>query len=153
MEWLNVNIAYWHWIVLGLALIGIELFSLTFYMVWIGASAIVVGMLSWVLPIPFSVQVLIWGALSIVCLVIWFKYFAPKMKDKTKSGMAMEALQGKIGTVLEFNSESLRGVLRFPAPLLGEDEWRFICEDKIVVGDRVAVKENSGNDLIVRLAK
>jgi hypothetical protein len=39
--------------------------------------------------------------------------------------------------------------LRFPAPILGSDEWSFICEDPVAIGDRVRVTEVSGNSLIV----
>ena len=42
-----------------------------------------------------------------------------------------------------------RGVVRFTTPLLGADEWPFICEDDVAVGDRVFIKELSGNTLIV----
>ena len=150
MEWLSANVAYWHWIVLGFALAGIEIFVPTFYMIWLGASAVVVGILTWLLPIPFAAQMLIWGVLSVVCLIAWFKFVSPKMKDVTNSGMAKEALFGKIGTVLEYNSDSSRGRLRFPAPLLGEDEWGFISEEALNAGDKVSVLDISGNDLIVK---
>jgi len=39
--------------------------------------------------------------------------------------------------------------VRFSTPLLGAEEWPFICEEKVVVGDRVAVADISGNTLIV----
>ena len=150
-EWLNANILYWHWIVFGVVLAGAELFVPSFFMLWLGTSAVVVGLLSLVLPISFAMQLLIWGILSVVCLVAWFKFVSPKMKDVTKSGMAKEALFGQLGTVLEFNSSTSRGRLRFPAPLLGEDEWAFICTETVAVGDKVSVADTSGNDLIVKV--
>ena len=150
MEWLNEHIAYWHWIVFGIALAAIEIFVPSFFMLWLGASAIVVGLITWFLPISFVVQMLIWGVLSIICLVGWFKFVSPKMKDVSNSGMAKEAMFGKVGTVLEFNSELSRGKLRFPAPLMGEDEWRFIFEGNLSPGDKVTVSDISGNDLIVK---
>jgi len=152
IEWLDANVAYWHWIVVGVLLAAVEMFVPTFFMLWLGVSAIVVGLLSLVIPMSFAVQMLVWGLLSLVCLVIWFMFVSPKMKDRTKSGMAMEALHGKIGTVLEYQQSSSRGLLRFSAPLLGEDEWRFICEQPLNPGDKVAVLDTSGNDLIVKLA-
>lgn len=150
-EWLNANVSYWHWIVFGVVLAGVEIFVPTFYMIWLGASAVIVGLLTWVVPLTFTVQLLIWGVLSVACLITWFKFVSPKMKDVTKSGMAKEALYGQVGTVLEFNSSTMRGRLRFPAPLLGEDEWRFICNENVNTGDKVSVTDNSGNDLIVKL--
>ena len=149
-EWLNNNVSYWHWIVFGVVLAGVEIFVPSFYMIWLGASAIVVGLLTLFLPIPFVVQLSLWGLLSVACLVIWFKFVSPKMKDVTKSGMAKEALFGQLGTVLEYNASTSRGRLRFPAPLLGEDEWAFICTESVAVGDKVSVTDTSGNDLIVK---
>jgi hypothetical protein len=63
--------------------------------------------------------------------------------------MAYEAMLGQVGMVIEWNAASSRGRLRFPAPIVGNDEWLFICEDAVDVGDRVRVKEFSGNTLIV----
>ncbi len=150
MEWLDTNVAYWHWIVFGIALAAFEIFVPSFFMLWLGASAIVVGLLSWFLPTSFVMEMLIWGVLSITCLIGWFKFVSPKMKDVSNSGMAKEAMFGKVGTVLEFNSEASRGKLRFPAPLLGEDEWRFIFEGNLAPGDKVSVFDVSGNDLLVK---
>ena len=43
-----------------------------------------------------------------------------------------------------------RGKLRFPAPVLGADEWIIISTDELSVGDRVTVVDVSGNSLIVK---
>ena len=51
MEWLDSNIAYWHWVVFGFLLAALEIFVPSFYMLWLGISAVAVGLLSWVLPI------------------------------------------------------------------------------------------------------
>jgi membrane protein implicated in regulation of membrane protease activity len=64
--------------------------------------------------------------------------------------MSREKMIGQVGTVIELNlSHEGRGKMRFPAPILGDDEWQFICVDTIEVGSRVIVKEFSGNSLIV----
>ena len=72
------------------------------------------------------------------------------MQDKTRSGMAHESMVGKVATVLDYHTATSRGQLRFSAPVLGEDEWRFICEQPLKPGDRVCVIDFSGNDLIVK---
>jgi len=150
MEWLNENVVYWHWIVIGLIMSVVEVFVPSFFMIWLGASAVVIGILSWIFPLSFTIELLLWAVLSLGCLILWFKFISPRMKDVTKSGMAREALIGQIGTVLDYNPSSTRGMLRFPAPLLGEDEWRFISEEKLSSGDKVVVTDTSGNDLIVK---
>ena len=150
LEWLNANIAYWHWLIFGLSLALAEIMLVSFVALWFGLSAIIVGLLLWIVPFSFTVQLLVWLVLSIVIVFAWFKWVSPHFKNKTFSGMSRERMIGQTGTVIEFNSvHEGRGTLRFPAPILGNDEWQFICTDTVDLGDRVIVREFSGNTLIV----
>ena len=45
MEMLFENLNYMHWLVLGIALVIVELFLWTVSLLWIGASAITVGII------------------------------------------------------------------------------------------------------------
>jgi inner membrane protein len=153
VEWLNANIAYWHWIVFGLLLAGLEIFVPSFVILWFGVSAIVIGLLLLLMNISVTVQLLIWAILSVVFLALWHKLVSPRMHDKTMAGLSREAIVGKVGTVLDYSIENGRGCLRFPAPILGNDEWELLSEEKLVSGDRVIVADVSGNTLIVRLKK
>lgn len=154
LEWLNANIAYWHWIVFGLFLMLAEIMTVSFILLWFGLSAILVGVLLWIFPISLTMQIFIWTVLSLFNVYAWFKWVSPHLKNKTLSGMAQEKMIGQIGTVIDYNPvQPERGLLRFPAPILGNDEWQFICSDEIEVGSRVIVKEFSGNTLIVNSFK
>ena len=79
----------------------------------------------------------------------WFKLVKPLNVDKTKAGLSKEALVGEIGQVLQIPSGDKRGKVRFPAPVLGSDEWLIISHDTVSIGDRVSVIDLSGNALIV----
>ena len=144
---------YWHWIVGGIILIISELMLASFFIIWFGAAAIIIGIALFFFP-AFSptYQILTWTILSSVLAWAWFKYLKPLSIDKTKAGLSAEAIIGEIGQVLSVpvNEKEKRGVLRFPAPILGADEWLFICEDKVEIGDRVKVQNISGNSLIVK---
>ena len=154
LDWLNANIAYWHWIVFGLILAVGEILLPSFVLLWFGLSALVVGGLLWLFPFSFTSQLFIWVTLSLFVVFGWFKWISPRMQTKTLSGMARETMLGQIGTVIEFNSvQPGRGTLRFPAPILGDDEWQFICEQEVEIGNRVVVREISGNTLIVTKSK
>ena len=150
VEWLDANILYWHWIVFGILLAGAEIFAPSFFLLWLGVSAFVVGFIVYFIDVSFSSEIILWGILSLSSLVAWFKFIAPSMKTKTLSGMSREALIGQEGTVTEFSKSILKGRLRFSAPIVGNDEWSVRCEDDLSVGDRAIVTEISGNDLIVR---
>jgi membrane protein implicated in regulation of membrane protease activity len=150
LEWLNTEVAYWHWMIFGLALALLEIMLFSFVALWFGLSALIVGLLLWLLPLSFTMQLTIWIILSIFIVFSWFKWVSPLLKNKSFSGMAKESMLGQMGTVIEYNSaHEGRGTLRFSAPILGADEWQFICTDTVEVGSRVTVREFSGNTLIV----
>jgi len=87
--------------------------------------------------------------MSIVLAIAWFKFLKPLSTDKTKAGLSKEAIVGEIGQVIATPIGDQRGKLRFSIPILGSEEWQFICEDNVAVGDRVRVGDVSGNALIV----
>lgn len=50
MELLFENLNYMHWLVIGLVLIIIELFVWSVFLLWIGASAITVSIIFYLIP-------------------------------------------------------------------------------------------------------
>ena len=142
---------YWQWIVFGIALLLSEIFIGSFFIVWFGAAAVVVGLL--VLPLPNlsgTAQLVIWAISSASFALAWFKLIKPLNIDKTKAGLSKEALLGEVGQVLQVPSGDKRGKVRFPAPVLGSDEWLIISHEAVSIGDRVSVVDLSGNALIVK---
>ncbi|MCD2449608.1 NfeD family protein [Methylicorpusculum oleiharenae] len=153
-EWLNAHIAYWHWIVLGFVLACGEILLPSFILLWFGLSAVVVGALLFFVPMPLSGQLLLWVILALINVWVWFKWISPSFKTKSLSGMAKESMIGQTGLVIECNgAHAGRGTLRFTIPILGNDEWQFICEDAVEPGSRVVVRDISGNTLIVSASK
>lgn len=147
---MEFEILYWHWIVFGIGLACLEIFVPSFTMLWFGAGAVLVGIVQFVFPnMSLNAQLLLWIVSSVAFTALWFKYLKPLSIDKTMAGLSLEAIQGEVGQVLVAPNGERRGTLRFPAPILGSDEWNFICEDEVAVGDRVRVKDVSGNSLIV----
>jgi membrane protein implicated in regulation of membrane protease activity len=147
---MGFELLYWHWIVVGMALMLSEIFLGSFFIFWFGAAALVVGLI--LLPFPGiseAAQIIIWASSSTLCAIGWFKYLKPLSRDKTKAGLSKETLLGEIGQVLDPPNGDKFGKMRFPAPVLGSDEWLIISQDELLVGDRVSVVDLSGNSLIV----
>jgi inner membrane protein len=72
-------ILFWHWFVAGLALLIVEMFLPTgFVLMWMGTSAIVVGAVAWLIPTPWTVELVLFGLLSIVSFFAWRKLFPQK---------------------------------------------------------------------------
>jgi membrane protein implicated in regulation of membrane protease activity len=145
-----IELAYWHWIVFGVLLILSEIVLTTFFILWFGVAAVIVGLLLLVLPdISLNWQIFIWTILSSVFAFFWFKYLKPLSVDRTKAGLSREAIVGQVGQVISTPNSDRRGHLRFSVPILGADEWTFISEEQVSDGDRVRVVDVSGNALVV----
>lgn len=142
---------YWHWLILGMALFLLEIFLPSFVFLIFGTGAAIVGLAMFFIPtMALSTQVLIWAIAICVNAAIWFKLVKPRLTDQTMAGLSKEMISNKTGIVLEAPSEANNhGRLRFSVPILGNDEWEFICETTIQAGDRVRVVDVSGNTLIV----
>lgn len=141
---------YWHWLVFGMVLVIAELIIPSFTIFWFGLGGIIIGGVLLVAPqTSFTWQLFLWAIASGAMTFLWFKCFKPLMADRTKAGISREAIMGETGQVIRAPEADKRGVVRFTTPLLGAEEWPFICEQKVAAGDRVAVTDISGNTLIV----
>jgi inner membrane protein len=148
---MTFEILPWHWIVFGFALMTSEMFLATFFILWFGAAAVIVGISVYFVPnLSTNAQILTWTVLSTLLAWCWFKYLKPLSIDRTKAGLSKEAIVGEIGQVLVPPNDDKRGKLRFPAPILGDDEWVIMSQDDLSIGDRVTVVDVSGNSLIVK---
>jgi len=146
---MELEMLYWHWLVLGLVLIVAEIFIPSFTILWFGLGALVVGVAALLFEIPFSIQVLIWTVFSVLFTVLWFKLVKPKMVVSSNSQAARESAIGESGQVIKLPAGDTKGKLRFSTPILGEDEWEFSCEAEVDLGDRLHIQEISGNVLVV----
>jgi membrane protein implicated in regulation of membrane protease activity len=151
---MELIILWWYWLIFGMLLILAEMLVPSFTLLWFGLSGLCIAVLLLFLPgLAFSLQLLFWALASIVFTLLWFKYFKPTMIDRTTAGVSKEAVTGETGMVIKAPQDQIRGIVRFSIPLLGSDEWEFICQDDCDVGDRVEVTDVSGNTLIVKTKK
>lgn len=147
-----MDLVWWHWMVLGLALGLLELAVPSFFIIWFGLGALLVGVALLAAPgIAFSGQVLLWTAASVAMTALWFKVFR-REDGKTRSGQANEAL-GEIGILVRavepLGVSSARGEVRFQKPVMGSDVWPCLADEAIAAGDRVRVLAVDGQLLKV----
>lgn len=143
--------AYWHWLLLGMALSLLEIFVPSFVFLIFGMSAVVVSGVVFIAPdIALSTQVILWAISICLNAAMWFKLIKPRLTDRTMAGLSKEMISNKTGIVIEAPSAHVKqGKLRFSVPILGNDEWEFLCEEDINPGDRARVIDVSGNTLVV----
>jgi hypothetical protein len=142
-----MEMLYWHWIILGVLLILIELIIPSFTAMWFGLAAIVVGGILWLEPgMMGSYQVLIWAALSGVLIFSWYRAFKPRKRNLLA---VKEQVEGETGLVVTPSAGTRPGLVRFSTPLLGEDEWPCRSEQTLEAGQQVKVLDVVDNILIV----
>ncbi|PIE71281.1 MAG: hypothetical protein CSA22_03180 [Deltaproteobacteria bacterium] len=141
---------YWHWLLGGMLLMLLELFIPTFMILWFGLGGLVTGLILLMAPtIPLAWQMLFWLMFSCLFGAFWFIILKPRMTDKTMAGIQQEAILGETGQVIRIPTEETRGIVRFTTPLMGSDEWPFLCDQPVAMGDRVRIIDISGNTLVV----
>ena len=56
MEWLNANVLWWQWVVLGILFVAAEIVVPSLVIIWLGIAAIIVGVIDYLLAPEFSTQ-------------------------------------------------------------------------------------------------
>lgn len=144
----------WHWLVLGMILIISEMFLTTFATLWFGIAAVIVALLAWLLPISEVFQIILWLVLSVVMVLVWFKYVKPLSVDRTKAGLGGSVIIGEVGMITVAPTLKRTGTVRFSVPIVGATEWQCRTRGEVIeVGQRVVVVDIVGNELVVVPAK
>jgi membrane protein implicated in regulation of membrane protease activity len=148
---MDLTLLPWHWIVFGIILIISEVFLASFFIIWFGIAALAVGIALYITPTLDPMwQVLLWAITSSLLAFGWFKTFKAKAGFNGKHNITQQDIQGEIGIVLTPPIGNKKGRLRFPAPVLGIDEWEIQCDIELDIGDRVEAIDISDHVLLVK---
>lgn len=136
---------WWHWALLGLALVLLELAVPAFFVIWFGFGAVLVGLAVLVLPgLSLTAQIAAWIVASVAMVVLWFRVFK-RSQHKTLVGTAAGEVIGEVGLLVSAVAPFQRGKVRFQRPLLGAEEWACMAESAIAAGERVRVVSVEGS--------
>ena len=103
MEWIN-DIIYWHWLILAVALIILEILMPGAYFLWMGVSAAAVGSAMFIFPeMPFLTQIVIFAVLSIITVLIYKTHQKknPVVTDEPALNRRSEQYLGRTFTLTE----------------------------------------------------
>jgi len=123
---LELGIVFWHWWVLGVALLIFELLAPGVFFLWIGLSAFVVGAIAALLPIlSWQYQLFLFSVLSIVSVVLW-RIYLNKHPIKTDRPLLNRRSAQYIGRVftLEEPIVNRRGKIK-----VDDSIWKIEGED------------------------
>jgi membrane protein implicated in regulation of membrane protease activity len=138
------------WLVLGVALIIAELFTLGFVLLWFGIGAIaaaLVGMLGGGFLLQFLVFAIVSIALTAMSRTIFARYLPHAEGPAMKSGV--DSLPGQIGTV----TAGSKGALQEGAVKVFGSTWTAYpidSDDILIEGEKVEVVEVKGSSIYVK---
>ena len=140
----------WIWGILGLALLAVEMLTGTMYVLWFGVAAILLAILTWLMPaMPVSLQLFLFSALSIVALVIWRRNYKKHSTD-LHIGQSQGDEVGRIGTIVEAVSPRQNGRIQFAQGVMGSREWAAVANEDIEAGAEAVIVAIEGNSLRVK---
>lgn len=146
----NFHLEVWHWLMLGIGLIVVELFTTSFFGLLFGMAAVVVAVVSWLVPMHWFVQLILWLVLSVALTVVWFTLIYPTIKSK-KTRLGSDEIIGQMGMIISPMNTALQSKVRFSVPMFGANEWvcRIAEHHSVQIGERVKVIDVKGNELLV----
>ncbi|TXZ05980.1 NfeD family protein [Vibrio mimicus] len=138
---------FWHWLAFGLILLAAELLGTAGYFLWLGLSALLVGVLLTVMPIGWQLQWLAFASFSLVTTWLWWRrQFNQDKKQDAERDLNQKDKQ-LIGRVIQITEDTPAGEFQIS---LGDTRWIARCEQDLEQGSRVSVIAVDGIILIVR---
>ena len=138
------------WLILGVVLIVLEIVIPSFVVIWFGIAALLTGIVScWVTDLTMQSAVFaFFSGLSIT--VGWFG-FLKNAASRSQAGQGKESVQGERGIVSAVKPGDFpAGKVRFSVAVLGSDEWEFVADEPLAVGERCEIMDVLGSKLKVR---
>lgn len=151
LDRLIAELGPWSWWLLGLLLLATELIMPGVFLVWIGAAAISIGVLSlllWESPFwPWQLQLLLFAALSVAFALAGRRFLAGtnRATDEPLLNQRGASLVGRTAVLQEPILEG-RGRIR-----LDDTFWSVMGPD-LPAGTRVRIITSTGRDLTVDVA-
>lgn len=141
--------APWHWLVLAMVLLALELAGTGGFLLWVGIAAAITAALLWLLPDMSVAAQLAWFAvMAVVSAFAWWQYLRSRKPDphSLKLNRRAEQFVGQRGVITEAVVAG-RGRAR-----IGDTTWIVEASESLQVGDNVEVVDVI-DDLIFRVER
>ena len=144
MEWLD-RIEFWYWLIAAVVMIIIEMVIPAAWFLWMGVSAFVVGLMLYFIPsMPLLIQVVIFGVLSVVTLLLYKRHQQANPAEKEEPSLNRRGEQ-YIGRIFTLAEPIVNGVGKVK---VDDTTWKVMGSD-MPAGMKVRVMSVDGNVLNV----
>ncbi len=136
---------FWHWWILGLVLIIAETVLPGTFLLWMGVSALVLGVVAWLAPgIGWEWQLMLFALLSLLSIVGWRSWQRRHPQESDQPALNRRAEQ-YVGRVFELETPIENG---YGKVRVGDSLWR-VRGAEAAAGTRVRVTGADGVVLVV----
>jgi inner membrane protein len=143
LAWI-VSLGSWNWFILAALLLFVEVLAPGMFMLWLGLSAILVGLISSVVVWSWQSQLIAFAVFAIASVPAW-RHFARKVEKPGDSPFLNRRAEGYVGRVFTLDRPIVDGV---GAVRIDDTIWRVTGPDS-PAGSRVRVSRADGADLSV----
>ncbi len=126
---------HWFWLTLGGLLLAAEMLGTNGYLLWSGISAVLVGVLVWLLPLSWEWQGVIFALLTMASAFFWFRWMQRRERQQTPNTLNQRGNQ-LIGRHFTLQSGLVDGVGHVK---IGDSSWRVQADSDLPAGSEVTV--------------
>ncbi|MCB1651104.1 MAG: NfeD family protein [Alphaproteobacteria bacterium] len=144
------NLVFWHWWIVAGVFFLFEVLSLSFFFLWLGLAAVIVGLLILMLPaILWPLQFTLWAGLSVITAVLWrvYKKKNPDMHASDEPALNKRGQQ-YIGRTFTLTEPVVNG---FGKVKVDDSIWKIEAAADIEAGQKVKVNAIEGTILKVEV--
>lgn len=140
------NIQFWHWLILGVIFLAIEVFAPTTLFLWFGVSALITGLVAWLIPgLPIGAEILIFAVSALVSIAAFRVLIKHAPVPESPDPELNNRLSSFIGREYKLTQpiESGRGRLK-----LGDSMWGILGDD-LPTGSKIRITGVKGIQFLV----
>ncbi|MCF8778542.1 NfeD family protein [Vibrio sp. IRLE0018] len=130
------GINHWHWLALGLALLAVELLGTAGYFLWLGLSALIVGLLLSLIPMSWQLQCSAFVVFSLMTTWLWWRKQLSKDKQDDSSRDLNQKQKQLIGQEIILKEDIHAGMNRLH---VGDTTWSAHSDVDIAAGCKIKV--------------
>ncbi|WJY17272.1 NfeD family protein [Pectobacteriaceae bacterium CE90] len=138
--------AHWFWLSLGGLLLAAEMLGTSGYLLWSGMSAVLVGLLVWLVPISWPWQGTAFAILTIITALLWWYWLRKRVLNRPPSTLNQRGQQ-LVGLRVTLTEPVVDG---FSRVRIGDSTWRVTTRQDLAAGTVVEVIAVEGITLHVR---
>lgn len=116
----------WTWIVIGLALLGLEVLVPGSFFMWLGLAALGVGAVAFFFDASWHVELLLFGVLALVFIIAGRKFFAQRGDESNDTPGLNARAEAFVGREVILEEPLASGIGRVK---LGDTLWRVEGDD------------------------